>query len=237
MSFFRNGTLDGYIYASVLHKNEYNIDAWTLRDKTVLDIGAHIGAFSFLCLINGAKRVLSYEPDLQNYLLMKRNLEKFDEDTYEIHNMAVWRSDLDDHQKLKYSGYFENTGGGNVFYGKSKLEDQSESYEIDSISLDTIIEKEEKEIDLLKIDCEFSEYPVLMTSKKLDKVREIVGEFHEIGGEHDNHTIPDFAKIGDYDKYNIDILKDFLESQGFSVSYNRGLAYKHLGVFKAKRNS
>ena len=35
---------------------------------------------------------------------------------------------------------------------------------------------------LLKLDCEGAEWPILLTSRRLHLIDEIVGEFHEIGG-------------------------------------------------------
>jgi hypothetical protein len=87
-------------------------------------------------------------------------------------------------------------------------------------------------VKLLKIDIEGSEYPVLYTSTQLNKVQEIVGEYHEFLDTKD-------ISINGY-KQNKKGLYDFLTNQGFKitlfqehVSYVPG--YK-TGTFKAIKN-
>jgi FkbM family methyltransferase len=47
-------------------------------DETVLDLGAHIGAASRLFLYNGAKRIISVEPERENFSILQKNTAEFD---------------------------------------------------------------------------------------------------------------------------------------------------------------
>lgn len=62
-------------------------------DKTVVDIGAHIGAFSVLAALRGARRVLAFEASAENHAMLVVNCEPFP--MVECHHGAVWRSDVD----------------------------------------------------------------------------------------------------------------------------------------------
>ena len=100
--------------------------------------------------------------------------------------------------------------------------------QVNTIKLDNIL-SQFNNVKLLKIDIEGSEYPVLYTCSQLNKVEEIIGEYHEYD-KTKNHSINNF-------KFNKEGLIDFLTTQGFKVtllqnhvSYVPG--YK-TGIFKA----
>ena len=65
--YFRDHRWDRYI----LKENSYGI-VKVSSDDVVVDVGAHIGVFTRSALATGAK-VISYEPDLDNYRLLLRN--------------------------------------------------------------------------------------------------------------------------------------------------------------------
>ena len=50
---------------------------WSPRGHVVLDVGAHIGAFSVWCMEQGAATVTAYEPEPGNLALLTANLERF----------------------------------------------------------------------------------------------------------------------------------------------------------------
>jgi len=96
----------------------------------------------------------------------------------------------------------------------------------------------------VKLDCEGAEWPVLLTSRRLGLIREICGEFHEIGGQfleiNENRLSeqPVFS-LGDRREFTIDALVEHLEDAGFSVNYRRHKrptgALEGLGLFFATR--
>jgi len=227
MDNFRPGTWDKNIFNIVHVNNEYNLPERFIKDITVLDIGCHIGSFLYTSFTRGAKKGYGYEVVPDNFNMIKLNLNEFIESGIcSIFNKAVWRSDLDNMPKLKIAlpPDFINTGGNNVLWGPD------DGIEIDTVSLDSII-TELGHVDILKIDAEGSEFPILLTSKLLSKVDKIVGEFHEVNGEFDQNSIPESCIMDGYDKFTIDNLTEFLNENGFKVKSKR--SGRNLGIFEA----
>jgi hypothetical protein len=78
-----------------------------------------------------------------------------------------------------------------------------------------------KRVRMLKLDCEGSEFPILLTSQSLHLIDEIRGEYHEFGGEYDDRSIPEMARVSGYDRFTIAELTDALQRAGFSVESDR----------------
>jgi hypothetical protein len=91
----------------------------------------------------------------------------------------------------------------------------------------------------VKIDCEGSEFPILLTSRTLHLIDEIVGEFHEFGPEdrpHDDTISPEAAVPG-HDRFTMIVLKRALSEAGFVVEVLHHPAYprERLGWWFARR--
>lgn len=215
----RYGTADWNIYRSISEFNEYRLPDKFDSADVIIDVGAHIGSFSYECYKRGAKDITAFEVWKENYDICKLNLESLG---IKIINKAVWRSDLSFNPDLYFQPSIDivNTGGGNVLFA-------SEGIKIETISLDNILSAYNK-VRLIKLDCEGSEFPILFTSKQLHKVQEIVGEYHEI------QVIPENCKINGYTQFTIGELETFLHQQGFTVEHFRH-PNSNLGMFFAKR--
>jgi len=214
---FRN-SWDSQLFNEVYNQNEYNIVDLNESD-VILDIGSHIGSFTKLCFDKGSKNVISFEANYDNFNLSESNLKDYPTN---INNLAVWRSDSDEKQVSFYlDSYESNTGVGTVMteYGNK----------VDTISLDTILSNYES-VRLLKIDVEGSEFPILLTSKLLNKVNEIIGEFHEYESLDE---LPENCKIDGYSKYTrLDII-NYLTQQGFFVEVDEVDWSNSIGFFRA----
>jgi FkbM family methyltransferase len=144
--------------------------AGPLPTGTVVDAGAHVGLFS-LVASRRAERVVSVEPDPINYRVLEINRELNRARNITTLNRALW------HEEGSVSfGTTSQTTGGSVTGGGD--------LEVQTVTLDGLVETYGP-IDLLKIDIEGAEFPVLARSSSLDRVRRIVGELHlrEPGGE------------------------------------------------------
>lgn len=76
--FIRPGTTDEKVVEEVIGRNVYekpSIGFLIEKNDMWLDLGANIGTFTLLCLSRGA-RVVAYEPEASNYILLRRNIEK-----------------------------------------------------------------------------------------------------------------------------------------------------------------
>lgn len=206
---FRGGTFDGGIFRDVVEKNEYELPERFSSKDVIIDIGAHIGTFSYACVQRGARRVLAFEPEIENFRIASHNLREFGRQV-RIDCRAVWRSDQHC-SALLYSGYPEgytsvNTGGGTVILSHEREANHKRKEVVRSVSLDEILRRFSR-VSLLKLDCEGSEWPILLTSRLLDRVQKICGEYHEL------ETVPTMAKVSGYEAYTKKVLEEFLRSR------------------------
>ena len=96
---------------------------------------------------------------------------------------------------------------------------------VDAVPLDAIIERAGT-VGLLKIDAEGSEYPILATSRRLDRVEAIVGEYHEVDAVDASMRVPGLAD------WTGDALMDLLEERGFEIAVR---PVGRVGLFRAIR--
>ena len=224
----RPGTSDLEIFTLVVDQNEYNLPPQFQPDDIVIDIGAHIGGFSYASLERGAGKVYAFEAHPKNHEIASKNVERFGA-RVSCRQQAVWRSD----QPSQFL-YNEDLAGNSNPGGISLLwNDKGEA--VETISLDQILaeasEGFQKPIRLLKIDCEGSEYPILFTSTQLQIVEEICGEYHEVSAER----IPERAKVpGKFEGFDRFALKEFFEEEGWSIVLEPKA--DQLGLFHARQN-
>jgi FkbM family methyltransferase len=225
----RPGTNDDVIYNSVVRQNEYRLPAQLPAGAIVVDIGVHIGAFSYLALTRGAAAVYGFEPEATNLARARENLAPFG-DRVHLSNRAIWRSDVPPSpQHFWASTDRANTGGGTLIW-------ETEGPLVDAVPfdevVDTITENGRRRIDLLKIDCEGAEFPILLTSTRLSRIDRIVGEYHELRAE-----LPSHVRVAGCREFTVEVLTAALERDGFLVrSEQQATAqYGALGLFFADR--
>ena len=230
---FRPGSMDETIFHSVNTYNEYRLPESFSADDVILDIGAHIGSFCHSAASRGSRHVFGFEADEDNFRLASRNTAEHGE-AVKLVNKAVWRSD-----RHVESLFFHatndpaNTGGGNVGWADS-------GKEVPVVPFDDVLRSiaggRRRRIRLLKMDCEGSEFPILLTSKLLSLVDEIVGEYHEFGGDHDRWTVPKNYEMPGVNRLTIVELTEVLKEAGFAVEHER-TGETNIGIFFAKRVS
>jgi len=227
----RPGTNDDVIFNSVVTKNEYRLPDRLRSDSIVIDIGVHAGLFSFLALSRGAGTVYGFEAESANYEWAGRNLAPFGSRVH-LSNRAVWRSDVRS-STLHFcpSSDPANAGGGTVIW-------ETDGPLVESVAFDDVIlsvtNNGSRQIDLVKIDCEGAEFPILLTSQRLGHVERIVGEYHEL-----RTAPPPHARIPGVPQFSLEVLTATLELAGFTVESERQAAgrYGDMGLFFAQRPS
>jgi FkbM family methyltransferase len=219
---FREGTFDRGIWEGVVSYNEYRLpDAFAAND-IVLDIGMHIGSFCYAALLRGCGNVYGFEADRENFSIAVQNLKMFGDRVHPCHR-AVWRSDRTG-DSLFFAGYgSNNTGGGTILYNTT-------GEKLDVIAFDDIIREVtnqgQKRIRMMKIDCEGSEFPILLTSRLLHLVDKIHGEYH-------NTPVSSVARVEGVNQFTIAELTRYLQEAGFVV--NSFAKDNNLGLFFATR--
>lgn len=231
----RPGTLDGAILESVAGGHEYRLPEAFGPADVVVDVGMHIGGFGLEVLRRGAGRVHGFEAERSNFGLAAANLRPFG-DRARLVNKAVWRSDVPV-DRLGFTPSYDaaNTGGGGMIFwhGRGQVVQEVEAVAFDDVIRD-VTGQGRRRVRLLKIDCEGSEFPILLTSKTLHRIDSIVGEFHEVGGPFDDHPMPAHARIPGVDRFTIELLADALRRAGFRVEWTRP-AGSFMGLFTAER--
>lgn len=224
----RPGTIDDLVYNHVVVRNEYRVPDRLRSDAVIVDIGAHIGSFSYLALTRGAGKVYSFEPQLENFAQAQRNLAPFGP-RVELRPVALWRSDVVAPQLHFWpSSDRANTGGGTLIW-------DTDGPMVDAAPFDDAVEaitRDGSRISLMKLDCEGAEFPILLTSKHLDRIERIVGEYHELKAD-----LPRHVRVADVDQFAVEHLVACLERAGFVVSYEKQATgiYGDMGLFFAER--
>lgn len=162
----RPGTIDRRIFLSTVAEDEYRLPRFSATD-TVLDIGAHTGSFALAALRRGAGRVVCIEPDGENAALLRHNLSPFGSRVSLI-QAAAWPQA----GKLTLSNPLDdrNTGAG-------QTREDGAGVEVAAVAFDAMLE-ELGRVRFAKLDCEGAEWPLLFSSRRLDLIEELAGEYH-----------------------------------------------------------
>ncbi len=166
------------------------------EDDIVVDIGAHIGIFTIYAArkaMNG--RVLAFEPDAENYGMLTRNLALNPQLGHiSAFNQAIWSSE-GKRNLFRADGYW--SGGHSLFEnwmddysageGVEEQVDQTgaATIEVECTTLPRLMEANGLDrIDFLKVDCEGSEYEILLNlpEEELRKIKSMSLEYHAVEG-------------------------------------------------------
>ena len=145
-------------------------------DDVVVDVGFNYGLYSLMALKKGAKEIWGFEPNYRIY----NNLKKYfpDQDKVHIFNFAVW-------DRNSLMTFYDDIGHlGSGIYETLPKESIIDSYYVRTINLyDFLIYHNVLHIDLLKIDCEGTEYDIIecIPSEYLKNVKKIHIEYHMNG--------------------------------------------------------
>ena len=164
---FRADKHDADIFKAVCIEDEYKVFDM-LKGATVLDLGAHIGSFSYLASCRHAKRVWAFEPYPDNYALLKANMAN--QPCVTLFNQAVVGVGLEGAGKMDVPvPENQSCWPGIRDYG---------TLAVDCVAIDDVL-RQMGYVDIMKIDIEGSEFPIFRTTKELGRVGFIAGEYHD----------------------------------------------------------
>lgn len=214
----RVGSFDKWAMYQVWKFGDYKSKSFAIQPTdTIIDIGGHIGSFSIWAAKQAHQgKVFTFEPNPENFLMLKENKEINQILNLEIFNLAV--SDSIGEITL-FNSVHQNMG--HSIYEKHLLHQTI----VKTISLDEILKANQIEkVDLLKIDAEGAEYPILLNTSPavLQKIDKIILEYH------------DYLSHG----YTYQDIKKYLEANGFTVQRKTSLyrqSVLKLGVLIARR--
>jgi FkbM family methyltransferase len=150
----------------------------------VLDIGAHIGAYSFqMKRKNPGVRIIAVEPMRENWLLCQANIG-FWTDVKVLHNWIGYQPISQPVMLVD-----ERYSGSHIILARDQIAAQLERlpgiYRIEDslpppLTLESVLDGIEGQISILKLDCEGAEQDILLHAPlaTLQRCQWIVGEYH-----------------------------------------------------------
>ncbi len=201
----RVNTWDKFSVFETWKLNVYGDFNFGSNKPTILDIGAHIGAFAIFASAKAPKgRIFAYEPNPESFELLKDNIKHNKCSNIKIFNTAVT-------EKKGSMEFFidKNSVLGSVYNKNGR------KVVIPTVSLsDILLENRLPAVDLLKMDVEGAEYQILFhTSKEtLSQIKRIEMEVHEFSESKDNALS----------------MADFLTENGFNVTMSGPWLLKHI---------
>ena len=149
---------------------------------TALDLGAHYGFFSLFLsnLVGDQGKIFSFEPTESTYNILKKNTQH--KGNISIHNQGFFSSEV----SITFNHYGDNYSGLNSIYSPRLQEKLTPDQQVKKfVALDDFCKERNIFPDLIKIDCESSEFEILRGSVQiLEEVRPIlVIEFGDVLGK------------------------------------------------------
>jgi len=196
-----------YVFKEIFMEDFYSINKLLKHipaQPIIIDIGGNAGYFSFLIASKRKQaKVFAYEPIPENIDVFRSNItrNKGLEKRIQLYQQAVTGVEQPS-VTLFFDDVHHNTVIASVYQEFSA--DNKKAIQIDAISLAKIIaQKNLAVVDLLKLDCEGSEYPILYDSPAhiWTLIKCIAIEVHEL----------------DNDKRNCRYLSSFLRNKGFKM--------------------
>lgn len=197
-----------YVIFEVYFYGEYNYVPYG-ENKSMIDIGANVGDTA-IYFANKGYDVHGFEPLPQIYEIAKKNLSLNPElkDKVQFHNKAV--SSKKGEITIKFDP--RHSGKSSEYENANEMYDNVKEIQIETTTIDEIIEKYDIEPYALKIDCEGCEVNIIKNSD-LSMFKEIIMEYHTgITGVDEN------------------ILIDILKKQGFKVKNKTSQNIGHDGI-------
>ncbi len=169
--YYRPGTSDEKIIQSILvERQEYLFPSF--KPEIVYDIGANIGvATVILSNIYPEAQIYAFEPDPDNYNILKMNIEKYK-------NIIAYEAGIAE-ESGRYSLWKSedpsNHGGCSMVIANT----EDECIKVDMMAIDFALKKLGIP-DVVKIDVEGAEAEIFHAFPNLDKVKWITGELHGV---------------------------------------------------------
>jgi FkbM family methyltransferase len=143
----------------------------------IVDIGAHIGMYTILAAekVGDIGKVISVEPEPRNYEQLKKNIE-----LNKFKNVITKNIALSDHEGLEKLYLSSSAGSHSLIFQE---DENSSCIDVPVKTLDKLLEELDiKKVDIIKIDAEGSEIPILEGAEKTLKnnsdVKIIVASYH-----------------------------------------------------------
>jgi FkbM family methyltransferase len=157
---------------SIIENDEYELNNFS-NIKTIIDIGAHIGAFSIFAKNKFPNaNVFAYEPSPVSYKLLQDNIE-----LNILNNVNTFQSAVSDKRGIAELSIFPNSN-----WSDSLLTSSIHTVRVLTVTLEDIFKVNKIDTcDILKIDTEGSEWNILSVLPKeiFNRINSIIIETHD----------------------------------------------------------
>jgi len=198
------------VFKEIFVDDVYRIDTLVKQlpqQPVVIDIGGNAGYFNLL-LFNYLPnaRSIAYEPIEANYKLFKYHI---DANPALKGKLAVNHAAVVGQEQESVELFVETSASNSVTASIYEDFDRDNTFHVTvkAITLDQILRQNQlSHVDLLKVDCEGSEYPIIYESPEYvwQIVKKIIIEVHNL----DEH------------QRNVESLQKYLETRGYTCSRN-----------------
>ena len=185
----RPNTTDIKVIDEVVNRNVYEKSKmkFFLKDKVWLDLGGNIGTFALMALINNSK-VYSYEPEKDNYELLKYNIN-LNKKFYKLKNIKTFKKAVS-YKQSNEKLYLCNGEYNKYRHSLIPIRGRNNIINLKTLALKDILKKY-KDINSIKMDIEGSEIDILKNFKSWKNIEQLVFEYSfDI-----DKSIPNFIKI------------------------------------------
>lgn len=163
--YYRADNFDAYVIKDLMKGRAYTKLITLNATDRWLDAGSNIGIFA-VDVADKVDAVISYEPELENCTIIKKNTKKFD-------NVSVVPAMVGDKTEARsfYLGKTPMSYSGLIKRGRTEIK-------VPCVDINDIIVM--NQINCLKLDIEGSEYEVIkaITPANWKKINQLVCEFH-----------------------------------------------------------
>lgn len=178
------------------------------EDWTVMDIGAAIGEFTLLAALQASKgRVIAYEPFSESFYLLRDNLALNSIDNVTIYKMAVWSKEEDLELDFSLAEPLQ-------MKSEKPGSDNAHSHLIShSVSLEQAFsEKGVDHLDLLKLDCEGAEFPILLDTEPgvWLQVDRVIMEYHD---GYQGHSHQELVELFSNNGYHVKVTPNVVHTE------------------------
>jgi FkbM family methyltransferase len=217
LQFRVRGAMDVWSIKETFLDRLYEKNGFAIQPNwNIIDVGAGIGEYTlFAAFTQPGSKLFSFEPYSESFALMQENLGLNSILNVRIFDVAISSTtgklllNLTGGEPLQFQSHFD------------KDEEIKKGVYVSSLSLvDALARLDLDSCDLLKLDCEGAEYPILFGAPRstLERIQRIVMEYHD---NLTPHTHSDLIR--------------FLHGRGFEVETYPNPVHPHLGYLRAQR--
>lgn len=179
------------------------------KNPIIIDLGAHIGISTlFFKHIYPEAKIVCVEPNPENIKLLELNIKENILTNVSILPFAI----LDKNDEVNFNIDSSNNSWfstGSIIKGSWKHTQKTKNIKVKSININDLIDNVltiSKQIDLIKIDVEGSEYLVLerIENKYFVDIKKLIIEFHDINGSHYKKALKRLSEFYNINEYKVE---------------------------------